>query len=115
MIFILLFANDIYQIGLRIQIPFVLSASMELFVAISTFSNIFTHFANGLGKIQLQVMSIIFADDVNIVLTIYLFKDAAFGLTEIAASYAGLSISAVLIAIQYIKIINFRASGILNK
>jgi O-antigen/teichoic acid export membrane protein len=117
LIAILPFVNRIYKlwIGTDVNIPLDLSIGMAIFVAISTFSNIFAYFVNGVAKIRLQVFSSTFAAAINIPVAIYLCRDLKMGLSGvILATCISLSVGAVLMTAQYYRIIKGTATGLWN-
>ena len=110
-------ANWVYRlwIGSEINIPKSLSIIVALFVAISTWNNIFAFFINGVGKIKLQLYSSIFVGIINIPLSIALAK-LLNGVEGIVLSTClCLLVCSVWAPIQYMKIVNGTAKGIWNK
>jgi O-antigen/teichoic acid export membrane protein len=117
-VLLLPFVDDAYKlwVGPKIKIPLSLSVGMVLFIAISTFANIFAYFVNGIAKIRLQLISSIVAAAINVPLAIFFAKHTEAGLSGIIlATCVSLTIGAVLVAVQYHKIINGRATGIWNR
>ncbi len=111
-------SGTVYRIwvGQNIEVPFLLSVLMGLFVIISNWNNIFTYFLNGVGKIQLQFYSSIFTAIINIPLSIFLVKNLELGLSGVILSTCiCLFIGSVWAPLQYQKIISKTAIGIWDK
>ena len=89
---------------------------MAIFVALMTFEMVFVSFINGVGKIKLQLYTIILMMIINIPLSILLAKNMGLGVSGvILATSISLLFTAVLRPVQYFKIINNRAVGIWNR
>jgi O-antigen/teichoic acid export membrane protein len=87
---------------------------MALYVILNAWCAIFSHFLNGVGKIKLQLYSGAFGALINIPLSIYLGKHL--GIYGVVLSTTILAvISAIWSPIQYLKLINNKATGIWNK
>jgi O-antigen/teichoic acid export membrane protein len=115
-IIMLIFSNFIYRmwVGKEIKVPISVSVVMAAYVIINGWCGIFSQFLNGVGKIKLQLYSGIFGALINIPLAIFLGKHL--GIYGVVMSTAILGIvSAVWSPIQYMKIINNKATGIWNK
>lgn len=111
-------SGTVYRIwvGQNIEVPFLLSVLMGLFVIISNWNNIFTYFLNGVGKIQLQFYSSIFTAIINIPLSIFLVKNLELGLSGVILSTCiCLFIGSIWAPLQYHKIISKTAKGIWDK
>jgi O-antigen/teichoic acid export membrane protein len=103
-------------VGEDIKIPFVLSIFMGLFVVIANWNNIFGSFINGIGKVRIQLYYSVFVAVLNIPLSIFLAKDAGLGITGVIISTnICLIMASIWSPIQYLKIINGRATGIWNR
>ncbi len=116
-IFMVLFANTFYRlwVGSKIEIPFVLSALMGLYVIIVTWNSIFAQFINGVGKIRLQVYYGVFGAIINIPLSVFMAKNLNLGSSGvILATCISLLGGTVLGPIQCKRIINNKAKGIWN-
>ncbi|MFC2128724.1 lipopolysaccharide biosynthesis protein [Bacteroidota bacterium] len=114
----LLVSSTFYKlwIGDRIHIPFYLSLGMALFAIIRTWNSPFSSFANGVSKIKLQFYITILIGIINIPLSIIFAKYFNMGVVGvILATVVCLTIPAILMPIQYIKITNNTAKGIWNK
>ncbi len=114
----LLVSGYIYKlwIGSRIPIPFSVSIACALYVIIVTWANIFLTFVNGIGKISLQLYLTIIVIVFNIPLAIFLAKYLNMGISGVLfATCIDFLIFAIIIPIQYLKIINNNAVGIWNK
>lgn len=111
-------SGAIYKIwvGDQVYIPFNLSLVMGVFVIISNWNNIFAYFINGTGKIRLQLYYSIFIAIINIPLSIYFAKNLGIGITGVmAATCVCVIIGSIWVPIQYLKIINKKATGIWAK
>jgi O-antigen/teichoic acid export membrane protein len=117
-IVMLLLSDFIYMIwvGDEVSIPIHLSISMAIFIIIFNWTNIFTYFLNGVGKIDLQFYNAIFIAVINIPLSILLADNLELKSTGvIIATVISISIGAVLSPIQFKKIISGKAKGIWAK
>lgn len=106
----------VYQlwVGSLVQVPFLLSASIFLYVMINAWCMIFSMFLNGVGKLKLQLYSSLFGAIVNIPLAIFLAKQIGIAGVVLSTCILGL-FSAVWSPLQYRKIMNNTATGIWNK
>lgn len=115
-LFMLLISQFVYDfwIGDKVQIPFLMSLLIVLWVLINTWNGIFSQFLNGVGKIKLQMYLGLIAAIINIPLSIFLGKEI--GIEGVLSANLIVLIAGIIIyPIQYNKIINNRASGIWNK
>ena len=115
--FMLIMANLFYLfwVGEEVSIPFNLSIFMSIFVMLTIFTQPFTFFINGTGKIKIQLIIGVAMAFINIPISIILVKFFNFGvsgviLATILCSVLGL----IFYPIQYYKIINKKAKGIWN-
>lgn len=111
----LFLSNKFYSLWLgdKIIIPINLSFSMAAYFLVSLVYTPFTYFINGIGKIRLQMYSILFTAIVNIPLSIFLahnFKTIG----VIIATTLCILPHAILCPIQFNKLINGKANGIWN-
>lgn len=109
-------ANFIYRlwVGKEIEVPLSISIIMAVYVVLNAWCGIFSHFLNGVGKIKLQLYFGGIGALINIPLSIFLGKNL--GIYGVILSTSILAaISAIWSPIQYIKLINNKASGIWNK
>jgi O-antigen/teichoic acid export membrane protein len=114
----LFMANPIIKlwVGDTINISFSLSLSICAYIAVSNWIALFTNFSNGVGKLRLQIFYSIIMGIVNIPLCFALVKKFNFGSYAMPLSnFICLIIGAVISYIQYVKIINGKATGIWNK
>lgn len=117
-IIVLLFSPIIFKVwvGEEIQIPFVLSASFALYVAILSWTSIYAQFLNGSGKIKIQLYISIIQCFTNIPLALLLAKVFAWGTVGvIMATIINLLLSAIILPIQTKKIYNQKAYSIWNE
>jgi len=100
-------------VGASVRIPFVLSALMGLFAAISIVGTPYSTFLNGLGKIKLSLWIAIAGSSLNIPLAIFLAKHMSLGIAGVILSVC-ICNSPILIygPLQYGKIIKNKAVGI---
>ncbi|MFA5804197.1 MAG: oligosaccharide flippase family protein [Melioribacteraceae bacterium] len=103
-------------LGPGIQIPFILTFTMGIYWLIIGWGTIYTPFINGIGKVNMQLIQ----SAVGVLLTltispilIQIFHLGAVGF--VIANLITLSISTIIVSIQYYKIINSTAKGIWNK
>jgi O-antigen/teichoic acid export membrane protein len=111
----LLFANKVYEEWTegKIKVPFLLSATLLLYIMLNAWCQIFSIFQNGVGKIKLQLYSSIFGAIVNIPLALFLAKHMGISGVIMSTVLLG-TINALWSPIQYKKIINGTATGIWN-
>lgn len=116
-ILMLLFSSAFYHVWVpEIQVPFLLSAMMCIYVNILAWGNIFVVFINGVGKVQLQLVVSLIATILNIPLS-YLFA-VPMGLGTagvILASTICIGYGPVLAPIQFNRIVNGTAKGIWSR
>ncbi|MBN1183560.1 MAG: polysaccharide biosynthesis C-terminal domain-containing protein [Bacteroidales bacterium] len=112
----LLFSNFVYKlwVGKEIIVPLGISIVMAFYVILNTWCGIFSHFLNGVGKIKLQLYSGAFGAIVNIPLSIFLGKKIGIHGVILSTTFLA-AISAIWSPIQYLKLINNKATGIWNK
>ncbi|RVU25606.1 hypothetical protein EOJ36_04090 [Sandaracinomonas limnophila] len=108
-------SSDIYKfwLGTSIIVPRRLTIFMGIFILISTYSNIYVYFLNGIGKIKIQFYISLMASIVNIPLC-YLFVKY-FGMNVdgiILATCLSISVNPLISLYQYYLIINNKAIGI---
>jgi len=112
-----LLANRVYRlwVGSEISVPVSLNIMIALFVAISSWNNIFASFINGVGKVKLQLYYSISVGFINIPLSIVLAKwlNGVEGI--VLSTCLCLLAGSIWAPIQYVKIINGKAKGIWNK
>ncbi len=112
-IVMLVFANFVFKlwVGNEILVPITLSAVMAMYVVLNAWNSIYSNFLNGVGKIKLQLYISLLGSLINIPLAIYLGK--SLGIYGVVLSTTIISlVSAVLLPIQYNKIIKDKAQGI---
>ena len=99
-----------------IEVPFLLSVIMCVYVNILAWGNIFVVFINGVGKIKLQLIVGIISMLVNVPLSYYFAKTLGLGSAGvILASIISVAYGPILAPIQFKKILNGTATGIWNK
>lgn len=103
-------------VGEDIVTPLLLVIQCALFVLLQSYSRIYTFFLNGVGKINLSLITGIFTLFVNIPLSIYFASNLNLGSAGvILATNFSLILYIITRKIQYNKIINNNAYGIWNK
>ena len=115
-IIMFVFSTFIYRmwVGKEIKVPISVSAVMAAYVVINGWCGIFSQFLNGVGKIKLQLYSGVFGALLNIPLAILLGKHLGIYGVILSTVLLGM-VSAVWSPIQYLKLINNKATGIWNK
>jgi len=111
-------ANRFYQfwVGPEIEIPFLLTGLMGLYVIIFSWNRTFNIFINGTGKIRLQLYISILVAVLNIPLSIFFARHLGLGSSGvILATSLCLIIGAILAPIQYYRLINKKARGIWDR
>ncbi|MCB0464334.1 MAG: lipopolysaccharide biosynthesis protein [Aequorivita sp.] len=103
-------------IGDLVSIPFNLTLSMAVFFIICIFYSPYNAFINGLGKVRIQMYTLVGAAILNIPLSIILVKYASMGVEGvITATIICIIPHAIICPLQYSKLIRNKASGIWNK
>jgi len=119
LVILMLFTSQfVYElwIGSEIEIPFLLSLVMAIYVVMASNIMIFSNFLYGIGKIRLSLYHALFVGIINIPLSVYLAKNLELGnVGVILATCFGVLISMIIQPIQCYKIIKGRATGIWNK
>lgn len=117
-VLMIIFSDFVYAlwVGEEIEVPFLLSLLTGLFVIIVNWNNMFGYFLNGVGKVRIQFYHSIIIAFVNIPLSIFFAESLNLGISGIMLSTIVCLIAASIWApIQYLKIINNKATGIWNK
>jgi len=117
-IFMLVLSSWIYKVwvGINIKIPFLLSATIFLSVTIYLFSSPYSAFLNGVGKIKLNFYLVI-VEALSFIPYVYLFTK------HFELGVPGIIIASIVCElplrisqpIQYLKIVNGKATGIWNE
>lgn len=103
-------------IGDVVKISFSLSVSICAYIAVSNWNAIFANFSNGVGKLRVQIFYAIIIGIVNVPLCFVLVKIFNFGTYAMPLSnFICLIFGALISYIQYVKIVNRKATGIWNK
>ena len=114
----LAFSKPFYHLwlGNRVEVPIMLTSFMGLYVIIVSWSHIFVFFINGVGKIQLQLYYSMIIALINIPLSVFFAKYLYLGSSGvILATCVCLLFGAIIVPLQYLKIINGKAKGIWAK
>ena len=100
----------------EIEVPFLLSVMMCVYVNILAWGNIFVVFINGVGKVQVQLVNGIVSTIINIPLSYFFARTLGFGVTGvIMATIFCVAYGPILAPIQFKKITRGTASGIWNR
>jgi len=103
-------------VGENIQVPFLLSACMAVWVLISAWTTIYANFLSGVGKIRLSLYHSIFAIVINIPLSIFLAKNLNLGSAGVIIGTCLCVLPQVFLhPVQFKKIIEHKDSGIWGK
>jgi len=103
-------------VGRQIQVSYALTFQFALFAIITGWNSPFVFYISGVGKIKLSLWIAFVQCILAIPITIFCAKPLHLGTTGvIMGTNIVLLIPAVLIPIQYYKIINQRAAGIWNQ
>ncbi len=103
-------------VGEEIEVTFLLSLFMAVWVTLSTSTMIFANFLSGVGKIRISLYHAVFVSVVNIPLSIYFAKYLELGSAGvILASCVCVFPRAIIQPIQFKKIVSGTAKGIWNK
>ena len=115
--FMLIMANLFYLfwVGQEVSIPLNLSIFMSIFIMLTIFTQPFTFFINGTGKIKIQLIIGVAMAFINIPISIILVKFFNFGVSGVILATIFCSVLGLIFyPIQYYKIINRKAKGIWN-
>ena len=105
-----------FWVGNNIDVPISLAIQSVIFVILLKINSVYTYFLNGVGKINVQILTQIITIIINIPLSIFFAKTLALGLAGVLlATNCSLLMYVIIRKIQYEKIINNRAYGIWNK
>lgn len=105
-----------FWVGDEIQVPFILSVFMAIFVLMRTWSDIFYYFIYGASKIKVSLYVSIFASVVNIPLSIYFARNWELGIAGVTLATCVSILPDIFMApLQYRMIINKTARGIWNQ
>jgi O-antigen/teichoic acid export membrane protein len=118
MILMTVFADIFYKfwVGENIQVPFLVSVFMAIYVSLLSFGSIFVMFINGVGKIKLQLVSSLIGALIFVPTAIYFAKNTDLHISGIiVATIIANFYGPILAPIQYYKIVNGTAEGIWNK
>ena len=115
--FFLLFDKvKLIWVGEDIVTPLLLVIQCAIFVLLKSYSDIYTSFLNGIGKINLVLITGVFTLLFNIPLSIYFAVNLELGSAGVLlATNCSLILYIITRKIQYNKIINNKAYGIWNK
>jgi O-antigen/teichoic acid export membrane protein len=111
------FADNFYRlwIGSMVKVPESVNYWMAIYVAITIFYSPYTYFLNGIGKVKLQMYSLVITGILSVPLAFLFILHFDMGASGvIAAMFASVLPHAILSPIQFRMIINGRARGIWN-
>lgn len=118
-IFIMILVSDFFYkiwLGNDIYVPKLVSIFWGIFVTIQLYNSIFTHFLNGIGKLNLSIYTASFTIIMNIPLSILFSKYLNLQTAGvILATNISILLAGIMRSIQYHKIINKRTIGIWSK
>ncbi len=114
---LLLFSNQFFALWVpELEIPFILSVFMCIYVIVLSWGNIFVTFVNGVGKIRLQLIVASIGALINIPLSYFFAKTCGMGPSGvILASTISIGYGPVFAPIQFKKIVSGTATGIWNR
>ncbi len=99
-----------------ISISFKLKVALMIYFLVFTFGNIFNTFINGVGKIKVQMYSLLIGAFLFIPIAFFLIKELKWGIESVViASILANFYSPLIAPYQYYKIVNEKAHGIWNK
>ncbi len=99
-----------------IPISFKLKVALMVYFLLFTFGNIFNTFINGVGKIKVQMYSLLLGAFLFIPISFFLIKELKWGIESVViASILANFYSPLIAPYQYYKIINNKANGIWNQ
>lgn len=88
-------------IGENLDIPAILVIMIAIFIAVSTWNNIFAMLVNGIGKIKVQLYTSVIAMALNIPLSIWLARQTDLGVSAVVlGTICSLSLPAVALPVQ---------------
>ena len=103
-----------FWVGTEIEVPFLMSGLVALWILIHTWNGIFGQFLNGVGKVKFQLYFGVISAFFNVPLSVFL--GLRIGIEGVFLANVILGVLAALVyPIQYRKLINNRASGIWNE
>jgi len=113
----LMIAKQFYALWVPgIEVPFMLSFYMWLYIMIHALGSIYMSFINGVSKLRLQLIVSIIAGAINIPLSIFFARDMGMGTGGVIfATFVCLLFYYSIMIIQFRKIINGTATGIWDK
>lgn len=101
-------------VGDEVEVPFLLSGLIAIYMVVLNWNNLFSFFSNGTGKIRVQLYANVITGLVFIPFAVFLGKTYSTGGVVFAMTLVLLPTS-ILLPIQYRKIINKSALGIWDK
>jgi len=117
-VIILIFSPFIYKlwVGESIKISFKLSSLLMIYFALFTLGGVFNMFINGVGKIKLQLYSSVAGALLFLPLSYLFIKIVGMGIEGLVFAAIIVNVYGPLLApVQFYKIINNKAKGILNQ
>lgn len=99
-----------------INISLQLKVALLIYFLLFTFGNIFNTFINGVGKIKMQMYSLLIGSFLFVPIAFFLINELKWGIESVViASILANFYSPIIAPLQYYKIINNKAYGIWNK
>lgn len=100
----------------KVQVPYVLTAIMALYIIVSTWNSIFATYINAVGKVKLQMYSSIVVGILNIPLCYFFAKTLGWGISGVmGATIVCLIFGSFWAPYQYKLLVSKTAKGIWNK
>jgi O-antigen/teichoic acid export membrane protein len=115
-VLMVLFAGKLYHlwVGDAVAPSFSLTVAIGVFTVINTWNTIYSYLLNGIGKIKMQLVLSLLGSVLHIPLAICLCRQ--FGIEGVIMSTALIGlINAIILPLQYKRLINNSAVGIWNK
>lgn len=109
------FADLFYRlwVGSKVEVPGPMNYWMATYVAITIFYSPYTYFLNGIGKVKLQMYSLVVTGVLSVPLAVFFITQLEMGASGvIAAMIASVLPHAILSPIQFRRILRQRARGI---
>jgi O-antigen/teichoic acid export membrane protein len=111
------FADIFYRlwVGSKVEVPASITYWMAVYVGITIFYSPYTYFLNGIGKVKLQMYSLVVTGLLSVPLAVFFIIQFEMGASGvIAAMIVSVLPHAILSPVQFRKIMSQRARGIWN-
>ncbi len=117
-IIMILFSKQFFYlwVGKDIEVPYIISILMFIQIALFTFGSVYNIFINGVGKIYLQLVSMIISSIMFFPITFFCIDVLHLGVISVLISSIVVNFYSPIIApIQYYRLVYQKATGIWNK